>query len=214
MTVRLYGYWRSSSSYRVRIALNLKKMKWEHSGVHLVHGEQHEASYRVLNPLGVVPTLDVDGRILTQSPAILEYLDEVAPDPPLLPETPEDRALVRAMAATIGCDIHPIANLSVLDYLRDELDRDDADVTDWVRHWVVRGLTAVEAMAAKASGSGRFCFGDAVSMADVYLVPQMYNARRFQADLSATPTLVEIDRALQALPAFKSAAPERQPDAF
>ncbi|MEL7028710.1 MAG: maleylacetoacetate isomerase [Pseudomonadota bacterium] len=213
MAIKLYGYWRSSTSYRTRIALNLKGLAFEHKGVHLVKGEQRVEAYRELNPLAVVPTVEYNGRTLTQSPAILEYLEEIAPDPPLLPAASEDRARVRAMAAIIGCDIHPIANLSVLKYLKAELEQEQAEIDAWVRHWVLRGLAALEAMIEETDAERGYCFGADVTMADVYLAPQMYNARRFSADLTGVPKLVRIDRSLSEHPAFAAAAPERQPDA-
>ncbi|TWB75212.1 maleylacetoacetate isomerase [Nitrospirillum amazonense] len=216
-SLALYTYFRSSAAYRVRIALNLKGLTAEQVPVHLLRdgGEQLKPEYLALNPQGQLPTLAVDdatGRhLLTQSLAIVEYLDEVHPTPALLPANPIVRAQARAVALAIACDIHPINNLRVQKYLKGEMGVDEERAGRWVRHWMETGLAAVEAMVRPHAG--RFCFGDTPGMADLTLVPQMFNARRFNADLSACPTLVAIDQACLALPAFADAAPDRQADA-
>ncbi|MDE1149124.1 MAG: maleylacetoacetate isomerase [Azospirillaceae bacterium] len=213
----LYTYFRSSAAYRVRIALNLKGLTAEQVPVHLLRdgGEQLKPDYLALNPQGQLPTLAVEGAdgtaLLTQSLAIVEYLDEVHPQPALLPGDPIARAQARAVALAIACDIHPINNLRVQKYLKGEMGVDEDKAGRWVRHWMETGLAAVEAMVAPHAG--RFCFGDTPGLADLMLVPQMYNARRFNADLSACPTLVAIDAVALALPAFANAAPDRQVDA-
>ncbi len=206
--MRLYGYFRSSAAYRVRIALNLKGLPYDQVPVHLVKGEQSAPDYRALNPQGRVPALAVDGTTLIQSPAILELIEETHPEPPLLPGDPVARAQVRAVAAVIGCDIHPLNNLAVLRRLK-AMGHDQAAIDDWIRHWVLEGLSAVEALI----GEGPFCFGNVPTLADVYLVPQLYNARRFATPLEAFPKILAAEAACLALPAFSQAAPEAQPDA-
>jgi maleylpyruvate isomerase len=209
--MKLYGYYRSSAAYRVRIALNLKGLAFEGAFVHLRKGEQRAADYLKLNPQGLVPTF-VDGEAtLTQSLAILEYLEEVHPRPALLPRDPADRARVRALSLTVACDIHPLNNLKVLQYLQKELGLDEAARNAWYHRWVHDGFKAMEAQLA-ASETGRFCHGDQPGMADVCLVPQVYNAERLKADLAAYPTIRRIAAEARALPAFAQAAPEAQPD--
>lgn len=211
--MELYGYWRSSTAYRVRIALSLKGIEAEQRFVNLREGEQREAVHRRRNPLGRVPVL-VDGDVvLTQSLAILEYLDERYPEPPLLPREPADRARVRALAQIVGCDIHPVNNLSVLNYLENELNVDSNNKLRWYRHWVNEGFKALETLLADDSRTGRFCHGEAPGLADVCLVPQVYNARRFDCDLAPFPTITRIDAACAELDAFRKAVPEAQPDA-
>lgn len=213
--MQLYSYFRSSAAYRVRIALNLKSLPYEYLGVHLLKngGEQLADSYRNVNPTGLVPTL-VDGDVsLGQSMAIIEYLDETHPEPALLPADPIGRARVRAIAQTIACDTHPLNNLRVLKYLKRELNVDDEARDAWYRHWVELGLGAVESMLENSSDTGQFCHGDLPGLADLCLVPQVFNARRLKCDLSAMPNVVRIDAACRALPAFDLAAPEKQPDA-
>ena len=213
--MQLYSYFRSSAAYRVRIALNLKGLSYEYLGVHLLKdgGQQLSESYRALNPTALVPTL-VDGdAIIGQSLAIVEYLDETHPQPALLPADPAGRARVRAIAQTIACDTHPLNNLRVLKYLKHELHVDEDAKNAWYRHWVGLGLGAVEAMLAGSSATGRFCHGDAPGLADLCLVPQVANARRFDCDLSAVPTVLRIDAACRELQAFDLAAPAKQPDA-
>lgn len=213
MTIRLHGYYRSSAAYRTRIALNLKGLAYEQRAHHLARGEQRDAAYLALNPQGLVPALEVDGTVIPQSLAIIEYLEETAPEPPLLPREPQARAIVRAMALGIACDIHPLGNLRVLNYLRGELAQPEPAVERWIRHWIGSGFAALEPLVQRHSADGRHCFGDSVTLADIFLVPQMYNARRFGCELAALPALVAVDAALCELPAFAAAVPERQPDA-
>jgi maleylpyruvate isomerase len=210
--MKLYGYYRSSAAYRVRIALNLKGLAYENAFVHLRKGEQRAPDYLKLNPQGLVPTL-LDGEAaLTQSLAILEYLEEVHPRPALLPRDPLARARVRALALTIACDIHPLNNLKVLQYLQKELGLDEAARNAWYGRWVNHGFTAIEAELASPE-TGRFCHGEQPTMADVCLVPQAYNAERLKVDLAPYPTIRRIVAEARALPAFAQAAPEAQPDA-
>ena len=213
--MKLYNFFRSSASYRVRIALNLKGIQYEYVPIHLRRGggEQYTPAYTALNPQGIIPTLEDGGRILTQSLAIIEYLEERYPDPPLLPRDPADRATVRGMALAVACEIHPLQNLRVQTYLKDVLHHTEEEANAWGRHWVTQGLTALEQMVRNVPGRGTFCFGNTPSLADLCLVPQLVNARRFGCDLSPCPTLVQIDATCCALPAFARAAPENQPDA-
>jgi len=213
--MRLHTYFRSSAAYRVRIALNLKGLDYEAVPVHLVRGggEHRQPAYLGLNPAGLVPALEDQGQVLTQSLAIVEYLEEIHPRPALLPEAPLDRARVRAIAQAIACDIHPVNNLRVLQYLTRELAADDAQKNAWYRHWVGVGMQAVEAMLAADARTGAFCHGDAPGLADCCLVPQVFNARRFGCDLSAMPTVLRIADTCAGLEAFRRAAPEAQPDA-
>lgn len=213
MPLALYGYWRSSAAYRVRIALNLKGLEAGQHFVHLRHGEQGDARFLEMNPLGRVPVLVVDGGALSQSLAILEYLEDRYPRPPLLPAGADGRARVRALAQVVACDIHPLNNFSVLNYLQSILRVNDEQKMTWYRHWVEVGFAALERMLAGDDRTGRFCHGDAPGMADLCLVPQVYNARRFGCDLDAYPTLLRIDAACGELEAFRRAAPERQADA-
>lgn len=212
--MQLYSYFRSSAAYRVRIALNIKGLSYEYLGVHLLRngGEQLADTYRGINPTALVPTL-VDGDVtLGQSMAIIEYLDETHPGPALLPADPVGRARVRAIAQTIACDTHPLNNLRVLKYLKRELNIDDEARNAWYRHWVDAGLGAVESMLANSSATGKFCHGDTPGLADLCLVPQVYNARRLECDLSDMPNVVRIDAACRELQAFDLAAPDKQPD--
>jgi len=211
--MKLYGYFRSSAAYRVRIALNLKKLSYESIAVDLRKGQQYEPAYLALNPQGRVPALDIGGGVLTQSLAIIAYLDEIHPEPPFLPADHLLRAYARAFALTIACDIHPLNNLSVLTYLRDDLRQDEAAVSRWYRHWIESRLPALERTVADTRGEGVFCFGARPSLADIFLVPQLYNARRFGCSLAGCARLIEIDEACRRLAAFAEAAPERQPDA-
>lgn len=213
--MKLYTYFRSSAAYRVRIALHLKHLDYEAVPVHLVRngGEQRQADYLVLNPAGLVPTLVDDGNVLQQSLAIIEYLDEVHPQPALLPGSPAERARIRAIAQAIACDIHPVNNLRVLRYLMHELGVNDAQKNAWYRHWIAIGLSAVESMLATDPRTGLFCHGDAPTLADCCLVPQVFNAQRFDCDLSAMPTVMGIVERCAALDAFQRAAPGQQPDA-
>lgn len=202
----LYDYWRSSASYRVRIALNLKSVAHEHVPVNLVEGAQKAADYRARNPQGLVPMLVADGHNLTQSLAIIEWLESQVPEPRLFPPDPADRAHVMAMTLAIACDIHPLNNLRVLKKLS-QLGIDEETRNDWYRHWVVEGFEALEALAAPRAGT--YLFGDSVTVADLFLVPQMYNARRFAVALEAYPTLLRADEAARALDAFADADPQR-----
>jgi len=212
--MRLYTYFRSSAAYRVRIALNLKGVDYEAVPVHLVRdgGQQKKPEYLALNPQGLVPALEVDGKVLTQSLAIIEYLDETHPNPPLLPADPLGRARVRAIAQAIACDIHPVNNLRVLQYLGNRLGQDQAAKDEWYRHWVQTGLQAVESLLAGDAATGSFCHGDQPGLADCCLVPQVFNAKRFNCDLSALPTIMAITQRCESLAAFSLAAPANQPD--
>jgi maleylpyruvate isomerase len=211
--MRLYSFFRSSAAFRVRIALNLKRVDYEIVAVNLPNGAHRTADFLAVNPQATIPTLDDDGTILWQSLAIIEYLDARFPEPLLIPREPVARARVQALAQLIACEVHPLNNLRVLKYLRGELKLDEAAVGKWYSHWVAEAFTALETFVARWSG-GRHCFGDSLSLADVYLVPQMYNARRFNCDLAPYPTLVRVAEGLEREPAFASAAPESQPDAI
>lgn len=211
--MKLYSYWRSSAAYRVRIALNLKNLEYKSQPTHLAAGEHRQADYLAANPQGLVPALEHKGEVLFQSLAIIEYLDHVAPSPRLLPIEPLARARVAGMAQAIACEIHPLNNLRVTNYLRKEMQQDDAAVNAWYAHWIRQGFEALETWADKFSTSRRFLYEDKISLADVCLVPQMYNARRFDVDLHDYPGLVAIDAHLQTVPAVVAAGPERQPDA-
>lgn len=209
--MRLHTFFRSSAAYRVRIALNLKGVPYEMVPVHLRRSEQHAESYRKLNPMGLVPTLEDGGAAINQSMAIIQYLEETYPNPSLLPDDPVARAHVRAIAFTIACDIHPLQNLRVLQYLMRNFGLTQEQTDEWYRHWVSQGLLAVEQMVKPKSG--KFCFGDEPGLADVCLVPQLANARRVNTDLSQMPTLLRIEQNCQALEAFQRAEPSSQPDA-
>ena len=211
----LYGYWRSSASYRVRMALNLKQLAYGQRPVHLVRdgGQQKAPDYLALNPQGQVPTLVHGERTLTQSLAILEYLDEVFPEPPLLPGDPDGRARVRALCGVIACDTHPLNNLGVLKYLTGTIGVDETARLDWYRHWVGRGLDAFERLLTDSEETGRFCHGERPTLADCCLLPQVYNARRFDCDESRWPEIARIAAHLAEIPEIQRAAPENQPDA-
>jgi maleylpyruvate isomerase len=213
--MKLYTYFRSSAAYRVRIALNLKGLAYESLPRHLLRdgGEHRQSEFLRLNPQGLVPVLEDNGSALTQSLAIIEYLEETHPEPALLPHAPLQRARVRALALAIACDIHPLNNLRVLNYLRAPLGLDKVSVDAWYRHWIACGFTALEEAAERMASDGRHLVGTAVTLADVCLVPQMYNARRFGCELGPYPTLRTISAHLESLPAFARAAPEAQPDA-
>lgn len=213
--MKLYTYFRSSAAFRTRIALNLKGIDYEPIAVDLrpATAGHRTPEFLALNPQGLVPAL-VDGNTtIAQSLAIIEYLDETHPEPPFLPSAPADRARVRALALTVACDMHPLNNLRVLNYLRSPLAHDEDTVNSWYHHWVGTGLLALEEEARRASGDGRHMFGSTVTLADICLVPQMYNAQRFKCDLEPYPTLRSICAHLESLPAFAKAAPEAQPDA-
>jgi maleylpyruvate isomerase len=209
--MRLYDYWRSSAAYRVRIALNFKQLAYEQVAVDLRAGAQRAPEFLALNPQGLVPVLDDDGAVLSQSLPILNYLEERYPERSLLPKDLPGRALSRGIAVAIACEIHPLNNLRVLQYLEHELGLAKDVRRRWYHHWIAEGLGPIEAMLAR--GAGEFCVADAPSLADVCLVPQVYNARRYDCDLAPYPTIRRIDERCRALEPFARAAPERQPDA-
>ncbi|EJI85978.1 MULTISPECIES: maleylacetoacetate isomerase [Alishewanella] len=211
--MKLYSYWRSSAAYRVRIALNLKQLSFETIPVHLLKdgGQQHSSAYQALNPAELVPTLVDEQGSLSQSLAIIEYLDETYPEPRLLPQEPFARAKVRALALDIACDLHPLNNLRVLQYLTGELALDEAQKLRWIQHWLTLGFNALEQKLQQTAG--QYCYGDDVSLADLCLVPQVYNALRFNLDLSRYPLISRIYQHCLQLAAFALAAPEQQPDA-
>lgn len=212
--MKLFTYFRSSAAYRVRIALNLKGLAYEAVPIHLLKngGEQRQDEYRAINPAGLVPALQDNGATLTQSLAIIEYLDETHPQPALMPADPLGRARVRGLAMAIACDIHPIANLRVLQYLTGPLGVSEEAKNTWFVHWVREGLTALEAQLARDPQTGRFCHGDSPTMADCCLVPQVFNAQRFNIDLAPFPTVARINAACLELLAFAAAHPSQQPD--
>jgi maleylpyruvate isomerase len=213
--MKLHNFFRSGTSHRLRIALRLKGLDAEYAAVDL-RAEQHLApAYKALNPQGLVPALELEqgGRVLIQSPAIIEWLEERHPEPPLLPADPDGRARVRALAAIVGCDVHPLNNRRVLDYLRRRLGHDEAEINAWCAAWIGAGFDALEALLASDPARGDFCFGDAPTLADVYLVPQVESARRFGIDLAPWPRIRAVDAACAALEAFRLAAPAAQPDA-
>lgn len=211
----LYNYFRSSAAFRVRIALNLKGLKPEVRAVHLMKegGQHHGESYKRINPQQLVPTLVSNGRPIGQSLAIIEYLEEIVPEPKLLPETAEARARVRQLALAVACDIHPLPNLRVVQYLKNRLGADDMAVLEWQRHWMAEGLAALEAQLSHDPETGRFCHGDNPTLADACLIPQLFNARRWDLDVAPYPTLLRIEVAAYQMPAFVAARPENQPDA-
>jgi maleylacetoacetate isomerase len=212
--MKLHDYFRSSAAYRVRIALNLKGVAPERAFVHLAKGQQRGAHYLALNPQGLVPALELDdGTVLTQSLAIIDWLDEAYREPPLLPDDATARARVRSIALAIACDIHPLNNTRVLNYLSHTLGVADEQRSGWYKYWIDLGFEALELRLSRESATGRFCHGERPTLADVCLVPQVANARRYKIDLSPYPTIVRIDAACNELPAFASAAPARQPDA-
>jgi len=211
--MKLYNYFRSGTSHRLRIALNLKGLAVEYVPVDL-RSEQHlGAEYKALNPQGLVPALVDDARVLIQSPAIIEWLEERYPDPALLPADPEARARVRALAAIVGCDMHPLNNRRILETLRHDFGADDAAVNRWCATWIGAGFDAIEALLAADPQRGAFCFGDTPTLADVYLVPQVESARRFKVDLARWPRVMSVDAACARLEPFRRAAPGLQPDA-
>lgn len=211
--MELYNFFRSGTSHRLRIALHLKGLAYTYKAVDLRRDEHLGDAYTALNPQGLVPALVCHDGVLIQSPAILEWLEECHPTPPLLPADPVARARVRALAAVVGCDIHPINNRRILEYLRHTLGADEGAIRAWCGTWIHAGFQALEAMLAADPGRGRFCFGHTPTLADVYLVPQVESARRFEVDLSPYPRILAIDEACASLPAFRTAAPATQPDA-
>lgn len=211
--MKLYNFFRSGTSHRLRIALGLKGLDYDYVAVDLRTEENFGAAFKALNPQGLVPALQDGDLVLTQSPAIIEWLEERYPTPPLLPADVDSRARVRALAAVIGCDIHPLNNKRILEYLRKRLGCDETAVRAWCTEWISAGFQALETLLAADPGRGRFCFGDSPTLADVTLVPQVESARRFAVDLAPYPIIVAIDRACNQLEAFRKAAPSEQPDA-
>ncbi len=213
--IHFYGYFRSSCAYRCRIAFNLKGVAHDFTSVHLRRngGEQHAPDFKAINPQGLVPSITDGDFQLNQSMAIVEWLDETHPEPPFLPDTPNERAKVRAFAQMIACDIHPLQNLRVLLYLKNELGQDDAAKDAWLQRWLGDGLQACDAYIAREGTESTFCFGDTPGLAEICLVPQVFSAHRFGVDLSNMPNVTRVYDACQALPAFADAAPSKQPDA-
>ncbi|MBI1330522.1 MAG: maleylacetoacetate isomerase [Alphaproteobacteria bacterium] len=211
----LYGYFRSSAAFRARIALNLKGIKPELRFIHLIKdgGQQHTADYKALNPQQLIPALVHDGHTITQSLAIIEYLDEIVAEPPLLPKDPIGRARCRELAYAIACDIHPVNNLRVAQYLKSDLGAQDDQVAGWQRHWIEVGFGALETMLAAPSLTGKFCHGDTPTLADICLIPQVFNARRVKLDIATWPTIARIEAHAMTHPAFDAAQPKNQPDA-
>jgi maleylacetoacetate isomerase len=207
----LHGYWRSGTSYRTRIALEIKGVAYEQAPVDLRAGEQKSAAFHALNPQGLVPALETSDGVLTQSSAILEWLEERYPQPPLLPRAPGERAIVRAMAMAVACDIHPLGNLRVLKYLKDPLGQAQPAIDAWIAHWIGEGFAALETLIARHGG--RFAFGDSLTLADCHLVPQFYAAQRYSVDCSAYPRLAESAARAMAEEAVRRAHPDLQPDA-
>jgi maleylacetoacetate isomerase len=211
----LYGYFRSSAAFRARIALNLKGIKPELRFVHLIRngGEQHTADYHAINPQELIPALVHDGHLITQSMAIIEYLDEIVPEPPLLPKDPYGRARAREIAYVVGCDIHPVNNLRIGLYTKDKFGASDDDIARWHRHWIRIGFDALETMLATSKYTGAYCHGDTPTIADILLIPQCANARRVKLDLDPWPTIARIEAHALKHPAFDAALPKNQPDA-
>jgi maleylacetoacetate isomerase len=212
--MKLYGYFRSSAAFRVRIALNLKRLGYEQAFIHLRKNDQRSPDYLRLNPQGLVPALIDEGPVLTQSLAIIEYIEETRPEPALLPRDPAGRARVRSLAEAIACDIHPIDNLRVLRYLAHDLKQDEAAVERWFNHWIAAGFEGIEKTLASDGKAGKFCHGDAPGLADICLVPQVFNARRYPSfDLKPYPSITRIFDECMKLEPFQRAVPEKQPDA-
>jgi maleylacetoacetate isomerase len=210
--MKLYGYFRSSAAFRLRIALNLKKLDYDSSFIHLRRGDQGRPDFLGVNPQGLVPALEVDGHTLIQSLPIIEYLDETHPEPPLLPRDAAGRARVRALAAIVACDIHPLNNLRVLRYLQNSLGHDQGAIGTWYNHWIDAGFRAFERLLAGDPWTGAFCHGEAPGLADIALVPQVVNAERYQLDLGPYPTITRIFETCMQLDAFAAAHPGQQPD--
>lgn len=208
---KLYDYFRSTAAYRVRITLNLKGLEYQQIPVNLLTGEDQGEDYRTVNPQGLVPALTRDGTVLTQSLAICEYLDEIRPEPPLLPGNADQRARIRALAQMVTSDIHPVNNLRILKYLTGELGISEEQKRSWYHHWINEGFRPIEQLLGEQATKGKFCFGDQITLADVCLVPQLYNARRFELDLTPYPRIVQIEQACLELEAFNKARPENQP---
>lgn len=211
--MKLYSYYRSSAAYRVRIVMNLKQIDYQQQAVNLLTEQELKDDYKKVNPQNMVPVLEHDGHVFFQSMAILEYLEEIYPEPPIFPETAAARAMVRALANIIACDIHPLNNLRVLKYLSSEFDLPTNSQMGWYRHWIEQGFQAFEAHLEKCS-DGLFCFGGKPGMADALLIPQVFNARRFDVEMSAFPVICNIEKHCLKLPAFATAHPGNQPDAI
>ncbi len=211
--MKLYNFWRSGTSHRTRIALNLKGLTTEYVAVHLVKEEHLKDDFKAVNPQQLVPALDTGSEVLIQSPAIIEWLEEKYPTPALLPSDPKGRAQVRALAAIVGCDIHPINNRRILEYLRKTFGADDAAINTWAGTWISAGFDAYEALLAADTQRGRFSHGDSPTIADCYLIPQIESARRFKVDLTQWPLIMAVEKACMELEAFQKAAPRQQPDA-
>ena len=211
--MKLYNFWRSGTSHRTRIALNLKGLTVEYVAVHLGKEEHLKNEFKVINPQQLVPALDTGREVLLQSPALLEWLEEKYPTPALLPNDPKSRAQVRALAAIIGCDIHPINNRRILEYLRKNFGANEDAINQWCGIWISAGFDAYEALLNADNHRGRFSYGDTPSMADCYLIPQIESARRFKVDLSKWPLIMAVEKACMEMDAFRKAAPNEQPDA-
>jgi maleylacetoacetate isomerase len=211
--MKLYNYFRSSASYRVRIAANLKGLSYEYVSINLMRGESRASSYEALNPQGRVPTLEEDGKLIPQSLAICEYLEETHPNPPLLPGDPFGRARVRALALAVACEIHPVSGGRPQSYLARVFKASEEQRVEWMRHWMSEGFRAIETMLAGAEQTGRFCHGDTPTLADAFLVPQVYNAKLAHVDMTPFPTIQRICDECAKLDAFERARPEKQPDA-
>ncbi|AWT48720.1 maleylacetoacetate isomerase [Psychrobacter sp. YP14] len=211
--MKLYNFFRSGTSHRTRIVLNLKGLDYDYVAVSLAKEEHLQPAFKALNPQGLVPVLQTDDTLLFQSPAIIEWLEEQYPDPALLPKDPFERAHVRALAAMVGCDIHPINNRRILQYLRNELHQDEEAVLTWCKQWINDGFTALEQILSEDKSRQGFCFGDTPTIADAYLIPQIESAKRFEVDLTPYPLIREVEANCMQLPAFIDAAPFKQPDA-
>ena len=211
--MKMYGFFRSGTSHRTRIVLNLKQISYDLLPVSLMKNEHKNAAFQAINPQGFVPVLAINDQLLLQSPAIIEWLEETHPEHPLLPKDAIARAKVRALAAVVGCDIHPINNKRILDYLRNTLKLDDAQVQTWCQHWIDEGFSALETLLAADQNRGDFCYGQQPTLADAYLIPQVDSSKRFKVDMSKYPNIQRIYDACMALPAFQAAAPMNQPDA-
>ena len=211
--MKLYNFWRSGTSHRTRIALHLKGLTTEYVAVHLAKEEHLQDAFKAVNPQQLVPALDTGSEVLIQSPAIIEWLEEKYPTPALLPRDPQRRAQVRALAAIVGCDIHPVNNRRILEYLRKTFGADEAAINAWCGTWIGAGFDAYEALLAADSKRGRFSYGDSPTLADVYLIPQIESARRFKVDLAQWPLIMAVEKACMDIEAFQKAAPGQQPDA-
>lgn len=211
--MKLYNYYRSSASYRVRIVASVKGIDYEYVSIDLARGESRAASFEALNPQGRVPTLEVDGKLIGQSLAICEYLEETHPNPPMLPRDPAGRARVRSLALAVACEIHPIGGGRAQSYLAKEFNASDAQRAEWSRHWMAEGFRSIESMLTGSKETGRFCHVDSPTIADAFLVPQVYNARLAKVDMTAYPTIQRICDECDKVEAFERARPERQPDA-